>query len=64
MKTLLTYVISTIIFTLLLILCIKEPPVVYWSTSRDECVKIIIKGEDHSCGGYNDLDRYRKVWVK
>jgi len=41
----------------------KEPfPTVYWSTSKDQCVKII--KNDIECGCENIPAKYRKVWVE
>ena len=37
-------------------------PVVYWSTSKNECVKIEVRGED--CGCSELPDKYERIWVK
>ena len=55
--------ISVIIMTLLFLWMIYEPlPIVYWSTSQDKCVKIIVGEEECSCE--NLPEKYEKVWVK
>ena len=37
-------------------------PVVYWSTSSNECVKVIYDGIETGC---NELpEKYERIWVK
>jgi hypothetical protein len=41
----------------------KPPPLVYWSVSRDECVKVIIGNTTYDC--VDGLpETYEKVWVE
>lgn len=37
---------------------------VYWSTSRDECVKVVIGDQERDCSMYPDLDKYERIWVE
>lgn len=50
------------IFLMTVFLFVDPVPVVYWSTSKNECVRIEIKGEVFDC---SDMpEKYERVWVK
>ena len=54
-----------ILFLWFLILELHDLPIVYWSTSKDECVKVVIKGDDCACDNYFlGLKKYERIWVK
>jgi hypothetical protein len=60
------WVITLLIF-LTLGICVwvidqADVPVVFWSHSKDECVKIIIKGSECDCSVVPE--KYTRVWVK
>ena len=37
-------------------------PVVYWSTSSNECVKVMVDGVETNCDEMPE--KYERVWVK
>ena len=52
------------IYFFVFLLAPPELPVVYWSTSKNECVRIEIKGEEINCDELYKYNRYERVWVK
>ena len=40
----------------------SQLPVVYWSTSRDACVKVIVGDKIRSCDTLPT--KYERIWVK
>jgi len=61
---LLVYTILIIVFIAILAWFNKcaDIPIVYWSNSKNECVKVIIKGIDCDCKQLPD--KYERIWVK
>ena len=39
-------------------------PIVYWSTSEDKCIKVIIDDQICDCEILEDITKYEKVWVE
>ena len=39
-------------------------PIVYWSASQNECVRIETLGVDYSCDDFKNYERYHKIWVE
>jgi len=59
MKTLIAISVLALVFSMLCIWAIDSyfrTPVVYWSTSRNECVRIV--------GSETLPEKYIKIWVK
>lgn len=57
--------ILTVIFMIVALFTIKywlNMPVVYWSTSKNECVSIWIDGKEYGCE--NMPEKYERVYVK
>lgn len=60
-------IVLIMVFVLFLLLCgwTNNIPIVYWSNTKNECVKVIKQGYECPCSDI-DLknDSYEKVWVK
>lgn len=45
--------------------CINSFPIVYWSYSKDECVKVFKDGVYYPCSEIDfKNDKYEMIWVK
>ncbi len=44
---------------------INKVPTVYWSNTKNKCVKVLLSGQECDCSSINfKTDKYEKVWVK
>lgn len=60
--SMLTFITITCLLLFYLIHSQLTLPIVYWSTSKNECVKVIIKGQDCDCSKLPE--KYERIWVK
>jgi hypothetical protein len=54
--------IIALVFTVFVVM--KDDIRVYWSTSKNECVKILVNGKESSCTELSNYPKHEKVWIK
>lgn len=54
--------VAYIVSILCIIVVFEDKPIVYWSTSEDRCIKIVVKNEEFDCSKMPK--NYEIVWVK